>query len=57
MKVTSTSEWRNDIKERDPHFCIQDKLLLKTFNNTTQLGKTNLSIPMRWHDKSRNPII
>ena len=58
MKLNPTSESRKHSKEHDEHFLYpREKALLKTFNKKTQLGRTNLCIPMRRHIKSRNPIL
>ena len=58
MRLTSASESSNHIKENDAHFLYQGKkILIKSFKNTTQLGRINLHIPMIGHVKSRNPIL
>ena len=58
MKLASTSESRNHIKEHDAHFVYPGgKALLKTFTNTTQIGSINLCIPMRRNIKSGNKIL
>ena len=47
-----------NIKEYSENFLFPgDKALAKTFDNTTQLGRMNLRIPMQRHVKSRNPIL
>ena len=47
MRPNSTRERRNHIKENDAHFLYPgEKLLLKTFNNTRQLGRLNIHITM-----------
>jgi hypothetical protein len=33
------------------------RTMVKTLENTTELGSINLRIPMRQHYKSRNPIL
>ena len=58
MKLTSMSEMRKHTKEHDAHFLYPgEKASLKTFNNTPQLGRMNLCIPMRQNVKYRNPIL
>ena len=57
-KLISISESRKHIKEYDAHFSYPgEKVFLKTFNNTTQLGRMNLHTPMIRNVKSRNSII
>ena len=49
---------RNYIKEHDAHFSYpEEKAFLKTFNNTTQLGRMNLRIPMIRYVKLSKSII
>ena len=58
MKLTSTSEIKNNIKEHDSHFLYPgEKSWLKMFNNTSKIVRMNLRIPMRRHVDFRNPIL
>ena len=58
VKLTSKRDKTMNIKEYSENFLFPgDKALAKTFDNTTQLGRMNLRIPMRRHVKSRNPIL